>query len=92
MLTALQAPTAWIHTQFAVANVGSAILVCLHLNSESSLAYDAQVTSNPTNLVLAGAFNIKFINYTANVIIPVVVTAIVMLPFLLFIVFPSETL
>ena len=37
---------AWIHTQFAAANIGSAILV----------------SSNPTNLVLAGAFDIKFIH------------------------------
>ena len=39
-------PRAWIFTQFAMANIGSAILV----------------SSNPTNLVLAGAFNIKFIS------------------------------
>ena len=43
-------PRAWIHSQFAIANIASAILV----------------SSNPTNLVLAGAFNIKFIVYTAN--------------------------
>jgi Na+/H+ antiporter NhaD/arsenite permease-like protein len=69
-------PRAWIHTQFAVANTASAILV----------------SSNPTNLVLAGAFNIKFINYTANMIVPVIVTAIILLPFLLFIVFADESL
>jgi Na+/H+ antiporter NhaD/arsenite permease-like protein len=45
-------PRAWIHTQFAVANIASAILV----------------SSNPTNLVLSGAFNIKFIHYTANMV------------------------
>ncbi|KAL7793625.1 hypothetical protein V8C37DRAFT_102560 [Trichoderma ceciliae] len=69
-------PRAWIHTQFAIANVASAILV----------------SSNPTNLVLAGAFNIKFIHYTANMIVPVVVTAIVLFPFLLYIVFANENL
>jgi Na+/H+ antiporter NhaD/arsenite permease-like protein len=69
-------PRAWIHTQFAVANIASAILV----------------SSNPTNLVLAGAFGIKFINYTANMIVPVVVTAIVLFPFLLYIVFADESL
>jgi Na+/H+ antiporter NhaD/arsenite permease-like protein len=69
-------PRAWIHTQFAVANIASAILV----------------SSNPTNLVLAGAFNIKFIVYTANMIVPVVVTAIVLFPFLLYIVFADESL
>lgn len=69
-------PRAWIHTQFAVANIASAILV----------------SSNPTNLVLTGAFNIKFIHYTANMIVPVVATAIVLFPFLLYIVFAEEAL
>jgi Na+/H+ antiporter NhaD/arsenite permease-like protein len=69
-------PRAWIHTQFAIANIASAILV----------------SSNPTNLVLAGAFDIKFIVYTANMIVPVIVTAIVLFPFLLYIVFADESL
>jgi Na+/H+ antiporter NhaD/arsenite permease-like protein len=69
-------PRAWIHTQFAVANIASAILV----------------SSNPTNLVLTGAFGIKFIYYTANMIVPVVVTAIVLFPFLLYIVFADPAL
>jgi Na+/H+ antiporter NhaD/arsenite permease-like protein len=43
-------PRAWIHTQFAVANIASAILV----------------SSNPTNLVLAGAFHVTFIKYTVS--------------------------
>ncbi|KAI0126024.1 hypothetical protein BJ170DRAFT_583030 [Xylariales sp. AK1849] len=69
-------PRAWIHSQFAIANIASAILV----------------SSNPTNLVLAGAFGIKFIDYTANMIVPVVITAIVLFPFLLYIVFNDEAL
>ncbi|KAH8884366.1 hypothetical protein GQ53DRAFT_846302 [Thozetella sp. PMI_491] len=69
-------PRAWIHTQFAIANIASAILV----------------SSNPTNLVLAGAFQIKFIWYTANMVVPVVATAIVLFPFLLYIVFPDPAL
>ncbi|KAJ5811043.1 hypothetical protein N7447_010559 [Penicillium robsamsonii] len=69
-------PRAWIHSQFAIANIASAILV----------------SSNPTNLVLAGAFKIKFIVYTANMIVPVVVTAIVLFPFLLYIIFADESL
>lgn len=69
-------PRAWIHTQFAIANIASAILV----------------SSNPTNLVLAGAFKIRFIDYTANMIVPVFVTAIVLFPFLLYIVFADESL
>ncbi|KAJ5654171.1 hypothetical protein N7490_001174 [Penicillium lividum] len=69
-------PRAWIHAQFAVANIASAILV----------------SSNPTNLVLAGAFEIKFIVYTANMIVPVIVTAIVLFPFLLYILFADVSL
>lgn len=72
----IEHPRAWIHTQFAVANVASTVLV----------------SSNPTNLVLAGAFNIKFIDYTANVIVPVVITAIVLFPCLLYIIFAHERL
>lgn len=69
-------PRAWIHTQFAVANIASAILV----------------SSNPTNLVLAGAFGIKFIDYTRDMVVPVVITAIVLFPFLLYIIFADESL
>lgn len=69
-------PRAWIYTQFACANIASAILV----------------SSNPTNLVLAGAFEIKFIKYTANMIVPVVVTGIILFPFLLYIIFHDEAL
>jgi Na+/H+ antiporter NhaD/arsenite permease-like protein len=72
----IEHPRAWIHTQFSIANIASAILV----------------SSNPTNLVLAGAFQIKFIVYTANMIVPVVVTAIVLFPFLLYIVFADPKL
>ncbi|KAK4147366.1 uncharacterized protein C8A04DRAFT_34089 [Dichotomopilus funicola] len=69
-------PRAWIYSQFAVANIGSAILV----------------SANPTNLVLAGAFEIKFVDYTAHMIVPVIITGIVLFPFLLYVVFNSEKL
>ena len=69
-------PRAWIYSQFAVANIASAILV----------------SSNPTNLVVAGAFNIRFINYSANVIVPVIVTGVVLFPCLLYVVFRNESL
>ncbi|KAF4446680.1 hypothetical protein F53441_9722 [Fusarium austroafricanum] len=72
----ITSPRAWIFTQFAIANIASAILV----------------SSNPTNLVLAGAFDIKFIVYTANMIVPVVVTAVVLFPFLLYVIFADEKL
>jgi Na+/H+ antiporter NhaD/arsenite permease-like protein len=69
-------PRAWIHTQFTIANIASAILV----------------SSNPTNLVLAGAFNISFIKYTANMIVPVVATAVILFPILLYIIFADRSL
>ncbi|KAI0594734.1 hypothetical protein F4775DRAFT_572801 [Biscogniauxia sp. FL1348] len=69
-------PRAWIHTQFAIANIASAILV----------------SSNPTNLVLAGAFRVRFIDYTANMIVPVIITAIVLFPLLLYFTFADEAL
>lgn len=72
----IEHPRAWIHAQFAIANIASAVLV----------------SSNPTNLVLAGAFQIKFVDYTANMVVPVVITAIVLFPFLLYIVFANESL
>lgn len=72
----IEHPRAWIHTQFAIANIASTILV----------------SSNPTNLVLAGAFKIKFIDYTANMIVPVVATAILLFPCLLYIIFANERL
>jgi len=59
-------PRAWIHTQFAITKISSTIMV----------------SSNPTNLIHVGAFNIKFIRYTA----------IVLFPFLLYIVFNDENL
>ncbi|KAK1574470.1 arsenite efflux transporter [Colletotrichum navitas] len=74
--TNIKHPKAWIFSQFSIANIASAILV----------------SSNPTNLVLAGAFRVKFIEYTANMVVPVVVTAIVLFPFLLYVVFNNEGL
>ncbi|CRK12564.1 hypothetical protein BN1723_001828 [Verticillium longisporum] len=72
----LSSPRAWIFSQFAAANIGSAILV----------------SSNPTNLVLAGAFGIKFIHYTANMVVPTVITALVLYPILLYLIFTEPGL
>jgi Na+/H+ antiporter NhaD/arsenite permease-like protein len=69
-------PRAWIHTQFAVAKISTAVLV----------------TSNPANLIIANTFNIRFVHYTANMIVPVFVTAIVLFPFLLYFIFADEAL
>ena len=63
----IEDPRAGILSQFAIANIASATLV----------------SSNPTNLALAGAFNINLIVYIANMIVPAVVTAVTLFPGLL---------
>lgn len=50
------------------------------------------VSSNPTNLVLAGAFGIKFIGFTVNVIVPVLGTIILLFPCLLWLLFRKDGL
>ncbi|KAG9045028.1 hypothetical protein FS837_007162 [Tulasnella sp. UAMH 9824] len=60
-------PTAWIFAQFSVANIASAVLV----------------SSNPTNLVLTGAFDISFTTYTANVVLPAFFSTVLLFPYLL---------
>ncbi|KAK7427381.1 hypothetical protein QQZ08_006150 [Neonectria magnoliae] len=72
----LRHPGAWIHTQFAIANIASAILV----------------SSNTTNVVIAQAFQIGFAEYTANLIVPVMASVIVLAPMLLYIIFSDEYL
>lgn len=60
-------PSAWIWAQFVAANISSAVLV----------------SSNPTNLVIATGFNITFPIYTAYMILPSLVSALVSLGVLL---------
>lgn len=69
-------PRAWVHTQFAIANIATGVLV----------------SSNPTNLVLAGAFNMRFVGYMANMIVPTMATVLLLFPFLLYVVFHDEKL
>jgi hypothetical protein len=69
-------PRAWIYTQYAIANIATGFLV----------------SSNPTNLVLAGAFDIRFISFTANMVMPSLATALLLFSFLLYIVFGDEKL
>ncbi|KAF9646199.1 hypothetical protein BDM02DRAFT_3156650 [Thelephora ganbajun] len=57
-------PTAWIYMQFCAANMGSAVLV----------------SSNLTNLVLAGAFSISFTTFTAFMALPFLAAAIATYP------------
>ncbi|KAM0746296.1 hypothetical protein T439DRAFT_360610 [Meredithblackwellia eburnea MCA 4105] len=58
-------PAAWTFSQFIAANVASAVLV----------------TSNPTNVLLSGAFELNFLTgYTAWTILPSVITGLVAFP------------
>ncbi|KAI0785821.1 hypothetical protein C8Q75DRAFT_722360 [Abortiporus biennis] len=75
-VTGITPPTAWIFSQFAAANMASVVLV----------------SSNPTNLVLSGAFSISFISYTAHVIIPFLAAAFFVLPVLFLGLFRSSRL
>ncbi|EED85293.1 predicted protein, partial [Postia placenta Mad-698-R] len=61
-------PTAWIFAQFAAANMASVVLV----------------SSNPTNLVLSGAFALSFTTYTAHSILPFLGAAALVYPVLVF--------
>jgi Na+/H+ antiporter NhaD/arsenite permease-like protein len=69
-------PRAWLHTQFAISNIASAIFV----------------SSNTTNVVIAQAFKIGFAEYTANIIVPVMAAVVLLPPFLLYIFFADESL
>lgn len=50
------------------------------------------VSSNPTNLVLSGAFSLSFVKYTAHVILPFLAAAILVYPILLFALFRKRGL
>lgn len=50
------------------------------------------VSSNPTNLVLSGAFNITFITYTSTLILPFIASAILVYPVLACLLFRKEGL
>ncbi|CCM02976.1 uncharacterized protein FIBRA_05091 [Fibroporia radiculosa] len=69
-------PTAWIFSQFAAANMASVVLV----------------SSNPTNLVLSGAFSLSFTTYTAHCILPFLGAAISVYPILILGLFRSRDL
>ncbi|KZT72425.1 hypothetical protein DAEQUDRAFT_664278 [Daedalea quercina L-15889] len=61
-------PKAWIFSQFAAANMASVVLV----------------SSNPTNLVLSGAFALEWTSYIAHVALPFLGAAVVVYPLLLY--------
>jgi hypothetical protein len=66
-IAGISPPRAWLFSQFAACNVASAVLV----------------SSNPTNLVLTGAYEISFLVYSAWLVLPVLATAVVLVPWLL---------
>ncbi|GAA5912551.1 hypothetical protein JCM8208_001989 [Rhodotorula glutinis] len=67
--TGITAPRAWTMSQFVAANVASAALV----------------SSNPTNVLIAGAWGLNFLTgFTAYTILPAAITALVAYPLLLF--------
>ncbi|PCH35711.1 hypothetical protein WOLCODRAFT_80579 [Wolfiporia cocos MD-104 SS10] len=59
-------PRAWVFSQFAAANMASVVLV----------------SSNPTNLVLSGAFSLPFTTYTAHCVLPFLGAALFVYPVL----------
>ncbi|KAI9465182.1 hypothetical protein BJY52DRAFT_1220876 [Lactarius psammicola] len=61
----ITSPVAWIFTQFTAANMASALLI----------------SSNPTNLVLSGAFSLSFITYTSSVALPLLAAVLTVYPF-----------
>jgi hypothetical protein len=67
-IAGISSPRAWLFAQFAACNVASAVLV----------------SSNPTNLVLTGAYGITFLVYSAWLVLPVLATALVLFPWLIF--------
>ncbi|GAA5825181.1 hypothetical protein JCM11251_006132 [Rhodosporidiobolus azoricus] len=67
--TGITAPNAFTMSQFIAANVASAALV----------------SSNPTNVLIAGAWNLNFLTgFTAYTLLPTAITALVAYPLLLF--------
>jgi Na+/H+ antiporter NhaD/arsenite permease-like protein len=50
------------------------------------------VSSNPTNLVLSGAFSLSFITYASRLVLPVIVSAIAVYPILTLVLFRSTEL
>jgi hypothetical protein len=75
-IAGISPPRAWTFAQFAASNVASAVLV----------------SSNPTNLVLTGAYDISFLVYSAWLVLPVLATSVILLPLLLFGVYNDEEL
>ena len=50
------------------------------------------ISSNPTNLVLAGAFSLSFVSYTSSVVLPLLAAALVIYPFHVIVLFRAPGL
>jgi Na+/H+ antiporter NhaD/arsenite permease-like protein len=57
-----------------------------------SLASSVLISSNPTNLVLSGAFSLSFVTYTSSVILPFLAAAVVVYPLFPIVLFRSTEL
>lgn len=93
----ISCPTAWIFSQFAAANMGTSSWMNMHRLTCSKLLYFFFITasvvlisSNPTNLVLSGAFSLSFVTYTAHCFIPFLFAAIFVYPVLVLGLFRSR--
>lgn len=73
-IAGISPPRAWIFMQFASCNIASAVLV----------------SSNPTNLVLTGAYDVSFLVYSAWTVLPVLATGFVLFPILVWGVFRDK--
>lgn len=62
------------------------------LSDFSSTASVVLVSSNPTNLVLSGAFGISFMKYTAHVILPFLTAAVLVYPVFVYGLYRSDAL
>jgi hypothetical protein len=73
-IAGISPPRAWIFMQFAACNIASAVLV----------------SSNPTNLVLTGAYEVSFLVFSAWTVLPVLATGVIVFPILVWGVFRGE--
>jgi Na+/H+ antiporter NhaD/arsenite permease-like protein len=63
--------------------------VCMLIRS---LASSVLISSNPTNMVLSGAFSLSFVTYTSSVILPFLAAAVVVYPLFPIVLFRSTEL
>ncbi|OBZ69579.1 hypothetical protein A0H81_10097, partial [Grifola frondosa] len=89
-INSITPPTAWIFAQFAAANMAKNAQAAL--TSTMFIASVVLVSSNPTNLVLSGAFSLSFTTYTAHVILPFIGAALCIYPVLSLVLFRSPGL